>query len=159
MLLHGLFANFKSDSPGRGRNTRPKMKPLSEFQVVNHSVPRADGIAKVTGGAIYTSDMGLEHMAWAKVLRSPFARARIISIDTSEARKQPGVIDVLTGYDLKGLHPYYGHGVKDHPLIAIGQVRFVGEPVAAVIAETELDAQEAAGKISVEYEEMTAILD
>jgi CO/xanthine dehydrogenase Mo-binding subunit len=135
------------------------VKPLSEFQVVNHSVPRGDGIPKVTGGAIYTSDMALEHMAWAKVLRSPFARARIISIDTSEARKQPGVIDVLTGYDLKGLHPYYGHGVKDHPLIAIGQVRFVGEPVAAVIAETELDAQEALGKINVEYEEMAAILD
>jgi CO/xanthine dehydrogenase Mo-binding subunit len=135
------------------------VKPISEFQVVNHSVPRGDGIPKVTGGAIYTSDMTLEHMAWAKVLRSPFARGRIISIDASEAKKQPGVIDVLTGYDLKGLHPYYGHGVKDHPLIAIGQVRFVGEPVAAVIAETELDAQEALGKINVEYEEMTAILD
>ncbi len=131
----------------------------SEFAVVNHSVPRGDGIAKVTGSAVYTSDMVVEHMAWAKVLRSPFARARILSIDVSAAENQPGVIDVLTGDMLKGLHPFYGHGVKDHPLIAIGQVRFVGEPVAAVIAEDELTAQEAAGKIAVEYEELEPILD
>ncbi len=131
----------------------------SEFAVVNHSVPRGDGIAKVTGSAVYASDMVVEHMAWAKVLRSPFACARILSIDVSAAKNQPGVIDVLTGDMLKGLHPFYGHGVKDHPLIAIGQVRFVGEPVAAVIAEDELTAQEAAGKIAVEYEELEPILD
>jgi len=135
------------------------VKERSEFAVVNHSVPRGDGIAKVTGSAVYTSDMAVEHMAWAKVLRSPFARARILSIDISQAKSQPGVIDVLTGGDLKGLSPYYGHGVRDHPLIAIGQVRFVGEPVAAVIAEDELTAQEALGKIVVEYEELDAILD
>ncbi len=131
----------------------------SEFAVVNHSVPRGDGIAKVTGSAVYASDMVVEHMAWAKVLRSPFACARILSIDVSAAKNQPGVIDVLTGDMLKGLHPFYGHGVKDPPRIAIGQVRFVGEPVAAVIAEDELTAQEAAGKIAVEYEELEPILD
>ena len=135
------------------------MKDRSEFAVVNHSVPRGDGIAKVTGSAIYTSDMVVDHMAWVKVLRSPFARARILSIDATTVKKLPGVIDVLTGDTLKGLHPYYGHGVKDHPLIAIGEVRFVGEPVAAVIAEDELTAQEAAGKIAVEYEELEPILD
>jgi CO/xanthine dehydrogenase Mo-binding subunit len=135
------------------------VKEWSEFAVVNHSVPRGDGIAKVTGSAVYTSDMVVDHMAWAKVLRSPFARARILSIDISAAKNQPGVVDVLTGDMLKGLDPYYGHGVKDHPLIAIGQVRFVGEPVAAVIAEDELTAQEAVGKITVEYEELTPILD
>jgi len=135
------------------------VKELSEFKVVNHSVPRGDGLAKVTGSAVYTSDMVVEHMAWVKLLRSPFARARILSIDISAAKSERGVIDVLTGDMLKGLHPYYGHGVKDHPLIAIGQVRFVGEPVAAVIAEDELTAQEAAGKITVEYEELKPILD
>jgi CO/xanthine dehydrogenase Mo-binding subunit len=135
------------------------VKELSEFKVVNHSVPRGDGLAKVTGSAVYTGDMVVEHMAWAKLLRSPFARARILSIDIRAAKSQPGVIDVLTGEMLKGLHPYYGHGVKDHPLIAIGQVRFVGEPVAAVIAEDELTAQEAAGQIALEYEELKPILD
>jgi len=131
----------------------------SEFVVVNHSVPRGDGVAKVTGSAIYTSDMVVEHMAWAKVLRSPFAHARIVSIDASAARSHPGVVNVLTGDTLKGLHPYYGHAVKDHPLVAIGKVRFVGEPVAAVIGENELAAQEALEKISVEYDELVPVLD
>jgi CO/xanthine dehydrogenase Mo-binding subunit len=130
-----------------------------EFNVVNRSVPRGDGVAKVTGSAVYASDMTVEHMAWAKVLRSPFARARIVSIDTSAADREPGVVAVLTGAGLTGLNPFYGHGVKDHPLLAIGQVRFVGEPVAAVIAEDELSAQEAVEKISVEYEELTPVLD
>jgi CO/xanthine dehydrogenase Mo-binding subunit len=129
------------------------------FAVVNHSVPRADGLAKVTGTATYASDITLERMAWAKLLRSPFAHAKILSIDVSEAKRQPGVIDVLTGNHLGPLHPYYGHAVKDHPLLAIGKVRFVGEPVAAVIGEDELSAQEALDKIKVAYEELTPVLD
>ena len=135
------------------------MKKRGEFQVVNHSVPRADGIAKVTGTATYTSDMTLVHMAWAKVLRSPYAHARIVSVDASKALKRHGVIAALTGNDLGGLYPYYGHAVKDHPLVAIGKVRFVGEPVAAVVAEDELSAQEALDDIAVEYEELSPILD
>jgi CO/xanthine dehydrogenase Mo-binding subunit len=108
---------------------------------------------------MYASDMVVDHMAWAKVLRSPFARAQILSIDALQAKRAPGVIDILTGDTLAGLSPYYGHGVKDHPLLAIGQVRFVGEPVAAVIAEDELAAQEALGEIFVEYGELTPVLD
>ena len=69
------------------------------------------------------------------------------------------MIDVLTGGDLGAIHPYYGHAVKDHPLLAIGKVRYVGEPVAAVIAESELSGQEALEKIRVEYEELTPVLD
>jgi len=136
-----------------------KKKDAKNFAVVNHSVPRADGVAKVTGTATYASDITLERMAWAKLLRSPFAHAKILSVDVSEAKRQPGVIDVLTGNELGPLHPYYGHAVKDHPLLAIGKVRFVGEPVAAVIAEDELSAQEALDKIKVDYEELTPVLD
>jgi CO/xanthine dehydrogenase Mo-binding subunit len=135
------------------------MKKPGDFQVVNHSVPRTDGVAKVTGTATYTSDMTLVHMAWAKVLRSPYAHARIVSMDASAALKQPGVIAVLTGNELGGLYAYYGHAVKDHPLIAVGKVRFVGEPVAAVIGEDELSAQEALEFVTVEYEELKPILD
>ncbi len=136
-----------------------KKSGANNFAVVNHSVPRRDGVAKVTGSATYASDITLERMAWAKVLRSPFAHAKITSIDASEAKRHPGVIDALTGDDLGALHPYYGHAVKDHPLLAIGKVRFVGEPVAAVIAEDELGAQEALDKIQVAYEELTPVLD
>jgi len=136
-----------------------KKSDAKNFAVVNHSVPRADGVAKVTGTATYASDITLERMVWAKLLRSPFAHAKILSIDVSEVKRQPGVIDVLTGNNLGPLRPYYGHAVKDHPLLAIGKVRFVGEPVAAVIAEDELSAQEALDKIKVDYEELTPVLD
>src|SRR5437763_11361136 len=134
------------------------MKP-GEFRVVNHSVPREDGVAKVTGRAVFTSDIRLEGMAYAKLLRSPVAHARILSVDTREVLRQPGVIAVLTGSDLHGIDPYYGHAVKDHPLLAIGKVRFLGEPVAAVVAEDERSAYEALESVGVEYEELPAVLE
>jgi CO/xanthine dehydrogenase Mo-binding subunit len=134
------------------------MKP-GEFKVVNHSVPREDGLAKVTGRAVFTSDIRLEDMAHAKLLRSPLAHARIRSIDTGEALRQPGVIAVLSGSDLQGINPYYGHSVKDHPLLAIGKVRFLGEPVAAVVAEDERSAYEALEYVQVDYEDLPAVLN
>ncbi|HEV8343088.1 MAG TPA: xanthine dehydrogenase family protein molybdopterin-binding subunit [Candidatus Binatia bacterium] len=133
-------------------------KKKGNFRVVNHSVPRRDGTAKVTGKATYVSDVQLPGMAYAKVLRSPYAHARIASIDTTRAASRPGVFAVLTGNDLMGLDPYYGHAVKDHPLIAIQRVRFAGEPVAAVIAESEGRASEALADIEVEYEELRPAL-
>ena len=126
----------------------------TDFRVVNHSVPRRDGRAKVTGKAPYVSDLKLTGMAYAKVLRSPYAHARIVSIDASRAASRPGVVAVLTQNDLKGIHPYYGHAVKDHPLIAIEKVRYAGEPVAAVIAESERAAFEALEFIDVRYQEL-----
>jgi len=115
-------------------------------------------MAKVTGRALYTSDIKLPGMAYAKVLRSPHAHARILSIDTSQAARHPGVFAVLTGNDLNGLDPYYGHAVKDHPLIAIEKVRYIGEPVTAVVAESERAAFEALELIDVRYEELKAVL-
>ncbi|MBI4527880.1 MAG: xanthine dehydrogenase family protein molybdopterin-binding subunit [Deltaproteobacteria bacterium] len=133
------------------------LQPKQEFQVVNHSVPRRDGRVKVTGRATYVSDVKLSGMAYAKVLRSPLAHAKIVSIDVSRAASRPGVIAVLTGNDLDGLNPYYGHAVKDHPLIAIEKVRYAGEPVAAVVAEDERAAFEALEYIDVKYEELKAV--
>lgn len=133
-------------------------KKKGEFKVVNHSIPRRDGRAKVTGRASYVSDVKLVGMAWAKVLRSPYPHAKIISIDTSKAASRPGVYGVLTGNDLDGINPYYGHAVKDHPLLAIGKVRYVGEPVAAVVAIDERTAFEALEFIEVKYEELKPVL-
>ena len=130
-----------------------------DFEVVNHSVPRRDGRAKVSGRALYVSDVKLPGMAYAKVLRSPYAHARIVSLDTSKAEAHPGVYNVLRGDDLEGLNPYFGHAVKDHPLVAIDKVRYAGEPVAAVIAEDELTAYEALEFIHVEYEELPAVME
>lgn len=134
-----------------------KKKP--EFRVVNHSVPRRDGVAKVTGRALYVSDVNLPGMAYAKVSRSPYAHAKILSIDTSKAAKRPGVYAVVTGNDLEGINPYYGHAVKDHPLLAIEKVRYAGEPVAAVAADNERIAFEALEFIDIRYEELKTTLD
>jgi len=132
---------------------------VREFHIVNHSVPRRDGRVKVTGQAVYVSDVKLAGMAYAKVLRSPYAHARILSIDTRRALSRPKVLDVLTGKNLENLNPYFGHAVKDHPLVAIDKVRFIGEPVAAVIAEDERSAYEALEFIEVQYEEPQAVLN
>jgi CO/xanthine dehydrogenase Mo-binding subunit len=128
-----------------------------EFHVVNKSMPRRDGRVKVTGRAQYVADLTLTGMAYAKVLRSPYAHARIVSIDKTKAEARPGVFCVVTGYDLEGLNPYYGHAVKDHPLLAIEKVRYAGEPVAAVVAIDERTAFEALEYIDVTYEELKAV--
>jgi CO/xanthine dehydrogenase Mo-binding subunit len=130
----------------------------TDFHVVNHSVPRRDGRAKVSGKAMYVSDLKLTGMAYAKVLRSPYAHAKIVSIDTSRAAALPGVHCVFTGNDLEGINPYYGHAVKDHPLLAIGKVRYAGEPVAAVVAVDERTAFCALEHIDVKYEELKPVL-
>jgi CO/xanthine dehydrogenase Mo-binding subunit len=130
----------------------------TDFQYVNHSLPRRDGRAKVTGRATYVADVRLIGMAYAKVLRSPFAHAKISSIDTSGAEARPGVYAVLTGNNLQGLNPYYGHAVKDHPLLAIDKARYAGEPVAAVVAVDERTAFEALEYIDVKYEELKPVL-
>ncbi|MGN6734348.1 MAG: xanthine dehydrogenase family protein molybdopterin-binding subunit, partial [Candidatus Binatia bacterium] len=88
---------------------------------------------------------------------SPYAHAKILSIDKSRAEAHPGVHCVVTGFDLDGINPYYGHAVKDHPLLAIDKVRYAGEPVAAVVAIDERTAFEALELIEVKYEELKAI--
>jgi len=129
----------------------------TDFSIVNHSIPRRDGRVKVTGRAQYVADLKLIGMAYAKVLRSPYAHAKIISIDKTKAENHPGVYCVVTGFDLKGLNPYFGHAVKDHPLLAIDKVRYAGEPVAAVVAVDERTAFEALEFIDVKYEELKGI--
>jgi len=129
----------------------------TDFHVVNHSLPRRDGRVKVTGKAQYVADLKLIGMAYAKVLRSPYAHANIISIGKSRAEAYPGVYCVVTGYDLDGINPYYGHAVKDHPLLAIDKVRYAGEAVAAVVAVDERTAFKALELIEVKYEELKAV--
>src|SRR5204862_4151159 len=96
-------------------------------------------------------------MLHGRVLRSPHAHARIVSIDTSAAEKLPGVVCVLTGADLRDIDPYFGHAIKDRPIVAIDKVRFHGEPVAAVAAETPAAAAAAVEAIEVEYEDQPVV--
>ena len=129
------------------------------FRVVHHSVPRKDALPKVTGGAVYTADVPVPNLAYAKVLRSPFAHARIHSIDASAALARPGVVAVVTGEDLAQLKEQrYGHAVRDHWVMAVDKTRYVGEPVAVVVAEDERIAQFALDDIEVDYDELAAVL-
>ncbi|MEA2640569.1 MAG: hypothetical protein QOF51_1963 [Chloroflexota bacterium] len=119
---------------------------------------RIDGVDKVTGSATYAADITRPGQLVGKILRSPYPHARIVSIDTSRAKALPGVHAVLIGQDLS---PDFlvGRSMRDMPVLARDKVRFVGEKVAAVAAETAEIADEALGLIEVEYEELPAVFD
>ena len=103
---------------------------------IGRSVPRTEGRDKVTGRAEYVHTMRLPGMLVAKLFRSTVPHGRIKSIDTSAAKQVPGVLHVVTIDDVKKVipNPYYGPAFHDQPILADRKVRFVGEPVAAVIA-------------------------
>ena len=126
-------------------------------RAIGQSVVRGEGPDKVTGRTIYAADVSLPGMLWGKVLRSPFPHARIVSIDTTEAKAVPGVHAVITAADLP--ESLVGRRLRDMPVLAREVVRFVGEKVAAVAAETEEAAEEALLLIDVEYEELDAVFD
>ncbi len=124
---------------------------------VGRSMRRVDAGEKLRGEAQYVGDMIVPGMLHGKVLRSPVAHARIVSIDASEALAMPGVVCVLTGEDFKDQDQFWGHALKDRPIVAAGVVRFVGEPVAAVAAVDEATAEAAVKAIYVEYDELPLV--
>jgi len=134
---------------------RSNTRITRSFTQVGKSVVRLDGYTKVTGETRYTSDLILPGMIWGKCLRSPFPHAQIVRVDTSEAKKLKGVLAVITASDLP--ERLVGRRLKDMPVLAQGVVRFIGERVAAVGAETLEIAEEALRRIHVEYEELNAV--
>lgn len=126
-------------------------------KIIGAPTTRSEGPDKVSGRAIYATDVNLPGMLWCKVLRSPISYGRIKNIDVSRAQALPGVHAIVTGEDVKGL--LIGRKIYDMPILADGVVRFIGEKVAAVAAESEAIAEEAVSLIDVEYEEVTALLD
>lgn len=130
---------------------------LETLRSFGASIPRLDAVDKVTGQAKFTGDLNFPGMLEVKVLRSPFPHAAIESIDTTECQRLPGVVAVLTRDDLRDIDPFYGNCLRDRPLVAQDRVRFVGEPVAAVAAETGLAAEEAVSLIQVNYCELPCL--
>lgn len=124
---------------------------------VGRSMARVDAGEKLRGDARFVGDMSVPGMLHGKVLRSPYPHARIVSIDTSAAEAREGVVAVLTGQDTLDIDPFWGHAIKDRPIVAIDVVRFAGEPVAAVAAIDEATAQAAVADIVVEYEELPIV--
>lgn len=129
---------------------------MKQFSVIGKSVPKLDALEKVTGQAKYTTDLYLPHMLYGKILRSPHAHAKVVSIDTAKAKKLPGVRAIATGKDAPDEKLY---ALRDRYVIARDTVRFVGEPVAAVAADTAEIAEEALNLIDVEYEVLPAVFD
>ncbi len=130
---------------------------MAANRIVGVPATRGEGEDKVSGRARYTADMQVPDMLWCRVLRSPIAHGRIKRIDPGKALAVPGVRAVLTGADLAGAR--IGKKIIDMPLLADGVVRYIGEKVAAVAADSEAAAEAAAALIEVEYEELEAVVD
>jgi CO/xanthine dehydrogenase Mo-binding subunit len=127
--------------------------------VIGKRVARTDSLAKVTGAAQYAADMKLPNMLVAKVLRSPYSHARIVSIDTKRALRVPGVKAVVSGFDGYGVKWGVFRYTQDHAMLPTDKVRYIGEDVAAVAAVDEETALEALEYIKVEYEQLEAVFD
>ena len=130
---------------------------MSEFSVVGRRTPKVNVWSHLTGTARYADDIFLPRMLYGRLLRSPHAHARITRIDTSRALAHPGVVAVCTGEDmpeLMGIMP----STQDETALAVGKVRYVGEPVAAVAAVDEDTAFDALALIDVDYEPLEPIL-
>ena len=130
---------------------------MAEIRSIGIPSPRVEGEQKVGGGALYAVDVSVPDMLWAKVLRSPIAHGRIKKIDHAKASALSGVHAVLTGADLAGAK--IGKKIVDMPILAEQVVRYRGEKVAAVAADSEAIAEAALDLIDVEYEELPIVTD
>ncbi len=139
---------------------------------IGKSVRRREDARFLTGAGQYTDDMVMHGQTHGVFLRSPHAHARIKTIDTSKAAKAKGVVAIFTGADLADakvgglpcgwlIHNKDGSAMKEpgHPVLAQGKVRYVGDQVALVVAETAWQARDAAELIEVDYEELPAVID
>ena len=133
----------------------------AETSQIGRSVERLESWLKVGGRAEYVHNLRLPGMLYGKIFRSTVAHGRIRRIDVSAARALAGVHRVVTGKDVQALvpEPYYGPAFHDQPILAIDKVRYVGEPVAVVLASDPHVAEEALHHIVAEYDELPAVYD
>ncbi len=127
---------------------------MAETNYVGQRLPRYDGMQHATGKTRYVGDIHLPGMLHVKAWRSPVASARILKIDVSRARKMPGVVAVITGAEVP-VNLFGG----EQPVLADKEIRYIGQEVVVIAAESEDQALEAVGKVRVELEERTPILD
>ena len=121
------------------------------FSVINHCVPRIDGVDKVTGRARYAADIYMEGMLYAGVLRSPYSSARVVSVDAAKAKGIPGVEAVVTCFDMPRTKSWAGY------MYLTDMIRYPGDCVAMVAARSKELADEALEAIHVEYEELPGV--
>src|SRR5262245_1719550 len=150
----------ESQRMGDGKRTKAEQtitrRRVLEHGRVGESISRSDAVPKTKGEFAFSSDLQAPGMLWGHTLRSPHAHARIDAIDTSAALAMPGVHAVLTHADVPG-RKAYGLEFADQPVLAIDRVRYFGEPVAVVAADSPEQAKRAADRIRVEYEPLAPI--
>ena len=129
---------------------------MSHFKVVGKPHPRLDGTDTVTGRAAYTVDVALPSMLHVKLFRSPVAHAKIRRLGTARARALAGVAAVLTAGDVPPKR--FGFSLQDEQIFATDKVRYIGDVIAAVAAESENLAEEAVGLIECDYDDLPAVL-
>ncbi len=125
---------------------------------IGESVPMLDSVARVTGAVEYLINLRLPNMLVGKIVRSAVPHAQLLKVEVSWAETAPGVVALLTGADL-GPKGFYGVAIRDQGVVARDRVRFIGEPVAAIAAESLDAAEEAAMLIETEYQELPAVFD
>jgi len=130
----------------------------SGHPAVGFSVPKLDAVAKVTGAPIYADDLRRDHMLYGKLVYSGLPHARVVAVNTDEAKSLPGVVAVLTAVDVPGLNAF-GRIIPHQPVLARDIVRYVGDPVAVVYAETEAGAEQAAALVGVTLEPLPGVFD
>ena len=130
---------------------------MDRFLTVGRAAPRAEGPEKVTGKVAYAADRKFPRMVWGKAVRSELPHAKILRVDTSKAKACPGVLAVLTAEDVPNV--LTGRQLQDTPLLARDRVRFIGEKIAVVGAESREIAEEAAALVDIEYKEWPAVFD
>ena len=145
---------------------KPKKANKKGTSLVGARIKRKEDPRLIQGLAHYVDDIRLPDTLHLAFLRSPYGHAKILSINTDAARRSPGVVDVLTGEDMKGkiggvpsAGELPGLKVPAHPCLAIGRVRYVGEPVALVVAEDRYQASDAVDRIEADYDPLPAVVD
>ncbi len=176
--LHRLRADHQCRPRRRHERTRPRLKGTTMLELrkdifaderddnlkeIGKGTQRQDMLGHVTGTSTYFDDHKLQGMLHLKVLRSPHAHARLRRIDTMEAERAPGVRRVIRGADvpvnLNTLLSLINFGKDDEPSLAVDKVRYKGEPIVAIVADSPREAYEALAKVRVDYEPLPAVFD
>jgi len=133
------------------------------LNVVGKSVARRDGMGHVTGKTVFVNDISFPDMLYLKMVRSPVPHANILNVDFSEAEKVPGFVRALTYKDVpKNIYTILtliGVGPDEEYVLAEDKVRYIGEPIAAILAESEDAVMEAVSQVRLELEELPAVFD
>lgn len=152
----GHNAVIRAVEQAAGRDVAPLPAVKKPLQAISRPLPRPDAVEKVTGKGIYADDLYVEGMLHASVLRSKYPHAKLLKVDPAKAQALAGVAAVLTAEDIPGRKDCGVHEV-DWPVLCYDKVRYVGDAIALVVAETEAIAAEALKLIEVDYEPLPVV--